>query len=142
MYSKRPFAGPEQVLQYLARYTHRVGISPRRLVAFDEAAGTVTFRYKDYADDGRAKTMTLAATEFVRRLRLHFLPERFVKIRHYGLLANRGRQSRVAVARQRLGAPPPAPPVPCPHCGQNTLVLVGVTHPRRRARLPVRLDSS
>lgn len=149
VYSKRPFAGPAQVLAYLARYTHRVGISPRRLVAFDAAAGTVTFRYKDYADQCRAKTMTLAAAEFVRRLRLHFLPERFVKIRHYGLLANRDRQSRVAAARHRLGAPPLAPAVtpaapviPCPHCGQPALVLVGVTHPRRRAGVPVRLDSS
>jgi hypothetical protein len=149
VYSKRPFAGPEQVLQYLARYTHRVGISQRRLVAFDKQAGTVTFRYKDYADECRAKTMTLAATEFVRRLRLHFLPARFVKIRHYGLLANRDRQGRVAIARQRLGAPPPAPVVrpaapviPCPHCGQNALVLVSVTHPGRRATVPGRLDSS
>jgi hypothetical protein len=149
VYSKRPFAGPAQVLAYLARYTHRVGIGARRLVAFDEAAGSVTFRYKDYADDSRSKTMTLTAPEFVRRLRLHFLPERFVKIRHYGLLANRDRQSRVAGARQRLGAPPPvpagppaAPMVPCPHCGQNALVLVGVTRPRRHDRAPVRLDSS
>ena len=147
VYSKRPFAGPEQVLAYLARYTHRVGISHRRLVAFDECAGTVTFRYQDYADHSRAKTMTLAAAEFVRRLRLHFLPERFVKIRHYGLLANRDRQTRVATARQQLGAPPPAPAVPpaaplvaCPHCGQPALVLVGVVRPPRSR--PPALDSS
>jgi DNA-directed RNA polymerase subunit RPC12/RpoP len=149
VYSKRPFAGPAQVLAYLARYTHRVGISQRRLAAFDAPAGTVTFRYKDYADDCRAKTMTLAAPEFVRRLRLHLLPERFVKIRHYGLLANRGRQTRVAAARQRLGAPPPvtgapttAPELRCPHCGQTALVLVAVVRAPQPRRLAPRLDSS
>jgi len=149
VYSKRPFAGPDQVLAYLARYTHRVGISQRRLVAFAERAGTVTFRYKDYAAGSRAKTMTLVATEFVRRLRLHILPARFVKIRHYGLLANRGRQTRVAAARQRLGAPPPvavaavaAPELRCPHCGHSALMLVRVIRPPRRGTAPVRLDSS
>jgi len=149
VYSKRPFAGPEQVLAYLSRYTHRVGISHRRLVAFDARAGTVTFRYKDYADGSRAKTMTLAVAEFVRRLRFHMLPERFVKIRHYGLLANRDRQSRVAAARQRLGAPRPvavvavaAPELRCPHCGRNALRLVRVIHPPPRGTAPIRLDSS
>jgi hypothetical protein len=150
VYSKRPFAGPEQVLAYLARYTHRVGISPRRLVAFDERAGTVTFRYKDYADESRAKTMTLTAAEFVRRLRLHILPERFVKIRHYGLLANRGRRRRVAAARARLGGAPPAesagaagaPALRCPHCGQAALVLVCVARAPPSRPPPRRLDSS
>jgi hypothetical protein len=149
VYSKRPFAGPEPVLAYLARYTHRVGISARRLVAFDKRAGTVRFRYKDYADDCRAKTMTLAVPEFVRRLRLHILPERFVKIRHYGLLANRGRQTRVAAARQRLGALPPvtgvpttAPELRCPHCGQTALVLVAVVRAPPPRRLAPQLDSS
>ena len=149
VYSKRPFAGPEQVLAYLSRYTHRVGLSNRRLVDFD--GQRVTFRYKDYADENRHKTMRLAVAEFVRRLRLHILPERFVKIRHYGLLANRDRHSRIAVARRRLGQPEApvvaatarvAPPLLCPHCGRSELVLVRVVHaPRRRPPVAV-LDSS
>jgi DNA-directed RNA polymerase subunit RPC12/RpoP len=137
VYSKRPFAGPAQVLAYLARYTHRVGISHRRLLAFDASAGRVTFQYKDYAAASQPKTMTLAAAEFVRRLRLHILPERFVKIRHYGLLANRGRQTRIAGARRLLGQPaaPAAEATAtadttaallCPHCGRRELVLVRV----------------
>ena len=97
VYAKRPFAGPEQVLAYLSRYTHRVAISPRRLLASD--GNSVTFAYKDYADESRAKTMTLATAEFVRRFCLHVLPERFVKIRHYGLLGNRQKQSRLTRAR-------------------------------------------
>jgi len=84
---KRPFAGPRQVLAYLSRYTHRVALSPRRLLA--TTGERVTFAYKDYADGARTKTMTLSTTEFVRRFCLHVLPERFVKIRHYGLLGNR-----------------------------------------------------
>jgi hypothetical protein len=149
VYSKPPLAGPEQVVAYLARYTHRVGISNGRLRAFDAAAGTVTFQYKDYADEGRHKAMTLRAAEFVRRLRLHLLPARFVKIRHYGLLANRGRQGRVALARQRLGAASPAvvatpaaPPLVCPRCGQNTLVLVRITPAARAWSAPPVMDSS
>jgi hypothetical protein len=149
VYSKRPFAGPEQVLAYLSRYTHRVGISNRRLADFD--GPSVTFRYKDYADQCRPKTMRLAVAEFVRRLRLHILPERFVKIRHYGLLANRGRHSRIATARHALGQPeaPVAPataspaPVPlCPHCGRSELVLVRVVPPPPRRPSVAALDSS
>jgi len=138
VYSKRPFAGPEQVLAYLSRYTHRVGISNRRLLALDPAAGTVSFDYKDYAHEARHKTMNLPLQEFIRRLRLHFLPPHFVKIRHYGLLGNRGRRERLQQARQLLGVtvPPPEAQAPatlpiCPHCGRPALLLVRVYPPQR-----------
>jgi hypothetical protein len=144
VYSKRPFAGPEQVLAYLSRYTHRVGISNRRLVKLDRVAGTVSFDYKDYADGGRHKVMELRLEEFIRRLRLHFLPPYFVKIRHYGLLTNRGRQERLARARARLGVAPlavDAAPATrrsrllplCPRCGWEALFLVRVIPPPRWA---------
>ena len=141
VYAKRPFAGPEQVLAYLSRYTHRVAMSPRRLLATD--GQSVTFAYKDYADAARPKTMILTTTEFVRRFCLHVLPERFVKIRHYGLLGNRQRQARLAVARQLLGTPPAAPqpptpvPVPeakpacCPFCQRPGLVRGRLVPPHR-----------
>jgi len=151
VYSKRPFAGPQQVLAYLSRYTHRVGLSNRRLLQLDRRAGTVTFDYKDYADGARHKPMQLGLQEFIRRLRLHFLPPRFVKIRHYGLLANCGRQQRLERARALLGpgqptAPAPAPtlrtlPV-CPHCGWAALFLVRVVPPQRFQSPPARMDSS
>ncbi|HEX7971968.1 MAG TPA: transposase [Thiobacillus sp.] len=149
VYAKRPFAGPQQVLAYLSRYTHRVAISPRRLLVSD--GQSVTFAYKDYADASRRKTMTLGTAEFVRRFCLHVLPERFVKIRHYGLLGNRGKQERLARARALLGvAPPPdALPLPellrtpatqasprcCPFCQRPGLVKVGEVPPGRVARL-------
>ena len=155
VYSKKPFAGPKQVLGYLSRYTHRVGISNRRLQALDRNAHTVTFDYKDYADGARHKSMALELSEFIRRLRLHFLPVRFVKIRHYGLLANRGRHPRLERARALLGlaAPPvkpddPAKPRPprslptCPHCGWAALFLVRVIPPQRFVRTPAVTDSS
>src|SRR3954468_23721801 len=85
VYAKRPFGGPEQVLKYLARYTHRVAISNSRLLTLED--GRVTFRYKDYADDRQHKTLTLDAVEFLRRFVQHVLPKGFMKIRHYGLLA-------------------------------------------------------
>jgi hypothetical protein len=151
VYSKRPFAGPEQVLAYLSRYTHRVGISNRRLLQLDRSAGTITFDYKDYADGARHKPMLLGLEEFIRRLRLHFLPPHFVKIRHYGLLANRGRQQRLERARALLSpgqptAPAPAPtprtlPV-CPHCGWAALFLVRVVPPQRFQSPPALEDSS
>lgn len=156
VYSKRPFAGPNQVLAYLSRYTHRVGISNSRLRHLDRAAGSVSFDYKDYADGARHKTMTLGLDEFIRRLCLHFLPRRLVKIRHYGLLANRGRGERLTRARTLLGAAPPLPepslplklqepargslPI-CPYCGCAALVLVRVWPPLRFAR-PVPLTDT
>ena len=150
VFSKRPFAGPQTVLAYLARYTHRVGIHDSRILSIDEA--TVAFRYKDYADRSRSKRMTLALDEFTRRFRLHILPARFVKIRHYGLLSTRNRRARIAQARAALSKRPsktilpppqsadPAPPI-CPHCQQSKLVLIQITRPPR-TRTPTVCDSS
>jgi hypothetical protein len=100
VYAKPPFGGPEQVLKYLARYTHRVAISNQRLLSLQD--GQVTFRYKDYAADRRSKTMALTGEEFLRRFVQHVLPRGFVKIRHYGLLASRGRNERLAWCRRLL----------------------------------------
>lgn len=160
VYAKRPFGGPKQVLSYLSRYTHRIAIGNRRILALDQSARTVTFAYKDYAADAKRKTMTLGLDEFLRRLCLHILPARFVKIRHYGLLANRGRDGRVERARQLIGEPVPQaqpseePEGPtdqtrgksqllCPHCGSARLCLHSIIQPMRggRAILP-RADSS
>lgn len=111
VYAKRPFAGPEQVLSYLGRYTHRIAISNERIVATQ--GDEVTFSYKDRADGDRRKSMTLPAEAFLRRFLLHVLPPGFVRIRHYGLLANCVRQERIALCRKLLGvrvamaAPPP-----------------------------------
>ena len=102
VYAKRPFGGPEQVLKYLARYTHRVAISNRRLLSL--ADGRVTFEWKDYADANQTKTMTLEAVEFIRRFLLHVLPSRFVHIRHFGFLANRKRKEKLALCRSLLPA--------------------------------------
>lgn len=109
VYAKRPFAGPQAVLAYLSRYTHRVAISNRRLVRMDEHG--VTFRWKDYRAKGRTrqKTMTLSPDEFMRRFLLHVLPNGFHRIRHYGLLANAGRRRQLACVRDLLHVPPPVP---------------------------------
>jgi hypothetical protein len=107
VYAKRPFAGPEQVLDYVGRYTHRVAISNNRLL--DIAQGKVTFRYKDYRHDAQQKTMTLQAGEFIRRFLLHVLPEGFQRIRYYGFLANRYREQKLARCRELLGMPAPEP---------------------------------
>ncbi len=133
-YAKRPFAGPEAVLAYLSRYTHRVAISNSRLVSLDQRG--VTFRWKDYRVKGRTryKTMVLDTDEFMRRFLLHVLPGGFHRIRHYGLLANCSRSASLALARQLLQAPPQAPPPDsspvdvrptfvCPHCGHAMIVV-------------------
>ena len=153
VYAKKPFAGPEAVLKYLSRYTHRVAIGNRRLLALDER--TVTFSYKDYADESRRKTKTLLIEEFTRRFCLNLLPERFVKIRHYGLLGNRNRQERIARARESLGVkeaeedetepalntepstPNPSERLRCPHCGALALVCVEEVPRRLRWIKPV-----
>jgi hypothetical protein len=137
VYAKRPFGGPAQVLKYLARYTHRVAISNARLVKLDH--GQVTFRYKDYADANRQKTMTLSAEEFLRRFLQHVLPRGLVKIRHYGLLANRQRADKLKLSRRLLlpgcaGAEPsaagaastiePAALPQCPQCGGCRFVRI------------------
>ena len=133
VYAKAPFAGPDQVLSYLARYTHRVAIANSRLVTFD--GQRVSLRYKDYRANGEArrKIMTLDAGEFIRRFLLHVLPDGFHRIRHYGFLANGVRVEAVAKARTLLGAvatDPPAPSVepepfamPCPCCGGRMIVV-------------------
>jgi len=144
VYAKRPFAGPKAVLAYLSRYTHRVAISNRRLVAMNQDG--VTFRWKDYRAKGRTrhKTMTLATDEFMRRFLLHVLPTGFHRIRHYGLLANAGRRGYLATARALLKVPPSAPitdeavavPVPtfvCRCCGaaMRVVEIVMRQHPIR-----------
>src|SRR6202048_1682381 len=103
VYAKRPFAGPEHVLDYAGRYTHRVAISNNRLL--DIAEGKVTFRYKNYRHDAQPKTMTLQAEEFIRRFLLHVLPEGFQRIRYYGFLANRYREQKLTRCRDLLGMP-------------------------------------
>lgn len=133
VYAKPPFGGPEAVLAYLSRYTHRVAISNRRLLAFDETG--ITFRYKDYRRDGadRYQVMTLGADEFIRRFLLHVLPKGFHRIRHYGLLAGSASKTCLAHARELLAvAPPPdddAPEEaldarpPCPCCGGHMIII-------------------
>ncbi|MFN0116504.1 MAG: IS91 family transposase [Paracoccaceae bacterium] len=133
VYAKPPFAGPQAVLAYLSRYTHRVAISNRRLIAFNEDG--VTFRYKDYRRDGaeRQQVMTLATDEFIRRFLIHVLPRGFHRIRHYGLLAGSARKASLALARMLLAvAPEPAndnadEPVdhrpPCPCCGGHMVII-------------------
>ena len=148
VYAKQPFAGPLQVLSYLSRYTHRVAIRPSRLLALDPLQQTVTFAWRDYAHSSKPKTMTLPAAEFLRRFCLHLLPERFVKIRHYGILGNRQRHTRVPLARQLLAqvgvarallpAPPALPAPVCPFCGSERLLLVQIVPPTQ----PAVLDSS
>lgn len=149
VYAKRPFAGPEAVLAYLSRYTHRVAISNSRLLACDERG--VTFRWKDYRVHGRTryKTMTLNTDEFMRRFLLHVLPSGFHRIRHYGLLTNARRAHNIATARELLHQPVPEAPadaerthssgatVPptfvCRHCGAPMIILLTFarTHPIR-----------
>ncbi len=139
VYAKRPFAGPEQVLAYLSRYTHRVAISNSRLVALDDRG--VTFRWKDYREHRRTryKTMTLHIEEFMRRFLLHVLPCGFHRIRHYGLLANANRKTNIATARELLQQPAPdiaaepsavhdstgsvRPTFVCRHCGAPMIII-------------------
>ena len=172
VYCKDPFGGPEQVLRYLSRYTHRVAISNRRLIAADD--GGVSFRWKDYRDtrdarlrhDGPArwKTMTLDAHEFIRRFLIHVLPRGFHRIRHYGLFANGNRTESIAKARELLAVAPPPPkpeptvmpapdeprvlPTPCPCCGGRMHIIevfARGSEPRHRptpSRAVIRIDTS
>jgi hypothetical protein len=140
-YLKAPFGGPEQVLKYLARYTHRVAIGNARLLDFE--GGMVRFRYKDYAHGNRTRVMTLPAFEFVRRLLLHVLPSGLARIRYYGILSNRHRHQKLALCRQWLApastaeAPLPeavqqpserrssvTPTRVCPVCGAGCMILI------------------
>jgi hypothetical protein len=151
VYAKPPFGGPAQVLKYLARYTHRVAISNQRLVKVE--AGRVFFRWKDYAHGNQPKVMALDAVEFIRRFLQHVVPPGFVRIRHYGLLANRVRAASLARCRALLGPgpgglagggspreePPPGhqadamPRTRCPICGQGHMVIVSKLEPVRRS---------
>ena len=97
VYSKPPFAGPAAILKYLSRYTHRIALSNRRLLAIEH--GNISFSYKDYKDDCKEKTMTLNAPEFIRRFLLHVLPKGFVRIRHFGILAGRNRTAKLNQCR-------------------------------------------
>ena len=161
VYAKRPFGGPDAVLAYLSRYTHRIAIANSRLVAFNGAR--VTFKWKDYRarGDARYKLMTLAADEFIRRFLIHVLPDGFHRIRHYGLFANGNRANNIALARRLLGAPDPARRSAdadradgsheheewniCPCCG-GRMVIVQTFEPGCEPRLwptpPLGLDSS
>jgi len=140
VYAKRPFAGPAAVLAYLSRYTHRVAISNSRLLSLDEHG--VSFRWKDYAHGRQWRTMKLSAIEFVRRFLMHVLPSGFVRVRHYGILANRHRQEKLALCRELLGVVPtsqedvPAllatpehdspvtPTKVCPVCGAGRMIVI------------------
>ena len=145
VYAKPPFAGPETVLAYLSRYTHRVAISNSRLLRFDETG--VTFRFKDYRRGGadRQQVMTLSADEFIRRFLLHVLPKGFHRIRHYGLLAGATRKAHLDSARELLGVVPPVTDAarvepedarpPCPCCGGH-MVIIETFERQRLARGP------
>ena len=138
--AKPPFGGPEVVLKYLARYTHRVAISNSRLLDFED--GVIRFRYRDYAHGNRKRVMSLSASEFVRRFLLHVLPTGFVWIRHYGILSNRHRHDDLVLCRELLGGGPVAEPEPeemvkvpegaesitptrvCPQCGAGRMIVI------------------
>ena len=158
VYAKRPFAGPKQVLAYLARYTHRVAIANSRLISLAE--GKVCLRWKDYRQDGKPKLMTLAAGEFIRRFLLHVLPDGFHRIRHFGLFANGHRANKIELCRKLLAAPSTLvnrdtddrdkdaasnDPPPCPCCGGRMKIietLEGAYTSGVRAHGARRFDSS
>jgi hypothetical protein len=159
VYCKPPFGGPQAVLAYLSRYTHRVAISNSRLIASDHRG--VTFRYKDYRADGpaRYKVMTLATHEFIRRFLMHVLPKGLHRIRHYGLFANGNRAANIARARELLAVPPRATepeastepdqpltlPKPCPCCGGRMIIIEVFERggsPRTRPSSLFRTDTS
>ncbi len=152
VYAKRPFSSPACVLKYLARYTHRVALSNRRLVELCE--GRVSFRYKDYSDDQQSKVLPLSSSEFIRRFLMHTLPSGFVRIRYYGFPANRYRNERLEKCRDLLGVtsvpmptiqedqtpaensdPSPSPKT-CPACRRQSLTIIDVVAPARP--LPLR----
>jgi DNA-directed RNA polymerase subunit RPC12/RpoP len=144
VYAKRPFGGPEHVLRYLGRYTHRVAISNHRLVSF--ADEKVTFRWRDSAHNNEQKLLTLAVDEFLRRFLLHLLPEGFVRIRNFGLLANRKRATTLPLCSQLLGSTPQTEPEvsptgpsdlwACPKCGGRMMVLERLTATQIQLRSP------
>jgi hypothetical protein len=164
VYAKRPFGGPQAVLAYLSRYTHRVAICNHRLISADDAG--VTFKWKDYRIEGpgRYKTMTLLTHEFIRRFLIHVLPKGVHRIRHYGLFANGNRAANIARARELLAAPAPSEPPetseaapvnesrvlprPCPCCGGRMIIIETFARgcqPKHRttpAPIAIRIDTS
>ena len=154
VYAKPPFAGPESVLAYLGRYTHRIAISNARILGLEQ--DRVAFRYRDYADNRKQKVMRLEVDEFIRRFLLHVLPKGFVRIRHYGLLANRHRKEKIARCRTLLAADPPEALEPrsvaeklhhltgvdlfrCPACSEGRMISIAeIPRPLRRASNPIR----
>jgi hypothetical protein len=150
VYAKEPFAGPAPVLDYLARYTHRVAINNDRIL--DLSGGMVTFGYRDRPQGNVRRTMTLPAEEFIRRFLLHVLPRSFMRIRHFGFLANRAKALALARCRELLRVEAPPPPEPasaaerilrltgtditrCPRCGHRPLVCEELA-PQRPGRAP------
>jgi hypothetical protein len=163
VYAKRPFAGPEQVLDYVGRYTHRVALSNNRLLDIEN--GQVRFQWKNYRDSGQTQTMTLSADEFIRRFLLHVLPNGFQRIRYYGFLGNRYRQQKLAQCRRLLGMPMPNPDTvatperdyrdhyerltggslrQCPQCLRGHMVTVAILPRLERCpcHAPITIDSS
>jgi hypothetical protein len=159
VYAKRPFAGPQQVLDYVGRYTHRVAISNNRLLDIEN--GQVCFEWKDYRAGGQVKTMTVSADEFIRRFLLHILPSGFQRIRYYGFLGNRYRKQKLDLCRRLLGMSTPAEPTmaigkdyrdrfeeltgislrQCPECKQGRMVIVEIL-PRLPCKSAPSIDSS
>lgn len=148
VYAKPLFGGPEQVLKYLARYTHRIAISNRRLIAMNDQ--TVTFGWKDYAHHNRPRAMTLDGAEFLRRFLMHAVPRGFMRIRHFGLLANRVRARNLAICRRLIATPTPAihhgvaRSLPlCPICQRGRLISgPNLSPPQLQQLLALRLDTS
>ena len=162
VYAKRPFAGPQQVLDYVGRYTHRVAISNNRLLDIEN--GQVRFQWKDYRHENQSKTMTLSADEFIRRFLLHVLPDGFQRIRYYGFLGNRYRKEKLERCRRLLGMPPPSnPPTEapadkdyhdryeeltgrslhqCPQCDRGRMLVVKILAPTLCKSAPGPVDSS
>jgi Putative transposase/Transposase zinc-binding domain len=151
VYAKAPFAGVASVVEYLGRYTHKVAITKHRIVNI--TGDNITFKYKDYADGNRGKEMTLSIAEFLRRFELHFLPKRYVKIRHYGFLQNHGKTKRLNALRatMHLQPLPPKVQVPvalrmleqyghdislCPKCEHGKLILIAIVYPGQTAIRP------
>jgi len=154
VYAKKPFAGPQQVLDYVGRYTHRVAISNNRILNIED--GLVTFRYKDYRDGSQQRTMTLAADEFIRRFLLHVLPEGFHRIRYYGFFGARYRKEKLEQCRQLLGMVPREPESKmaeldyrdryqaltgsslweCPACHRGRMIVIREIHPRSIPTIP------
>ena len=160
VYAKRPFAGPEQVLEYVGRYTHPVAISNNRILDIED--GKVRFQWKDYRRDAEQKMMTLSADEFIRRFLIHVLPSGFQRIRYYGLLGNRYRKDKLARCRELIGMPKLEPKAAaadkdyretyetltgvslcqCPVCHRGHMVLFRALQPITRVRVPIIIDTS